>query len=123
MLHAPHFSFVEMSVTSVVRLKRCNGAVVQDCDVYIGRQCTMGGWRLPKSKWHNPFSVPRDGTPEQVGQKFEHYITTNAALLEDLGELQGKVLGCWCAPRACHGHILARLADSSAKRPKTEHVN
>jgi hypothetical protein len=28
--------------------------------------------------------------------------------------LQGKVLGCWCKPRACHGDVLARVANEAA---------
>lgn len=27
-----------------------------------------------------------------------------------LPELAGKTLGCWCAPRPCHGDVLVRLA-------------
>jgi hypothetical protein len=26
-------------------------------------------------------------------------------------ELKGKVLGCWCSPKACHGDILAKIAN------------
>jgi hypothetical protein len=36
--------------TKVVKLKRKNGIIIQDCDVYIGRSCFMGGWKLQKSK-------------------------------------------------------------------------
>jgi len=31
-----------------------------------------------------------------------------------LHELEGKTLGCWCPPRACHGDVLARLAAQQA---------
>ena len=27
-------------------------------------------------------------------------------------ELKDKVLGCWCKPLACHGDVLADIADS-----------
>jgi len=27
-------------------------------------------------------------------------------------ELRGKILGCHCKPKACHGDILAEIADS-----------
>ncbi len=27
-------------------------------------------------------------------------------------ELAGKVLGCWCAPHACHGDVLVRMVDA-----------
>jgi len=26
-------------------------------------------------------------------------------------ELKGKVLGCWCHPKECHGDVLARIAN------------
>ena len=35
--------------TCVVHLKRKNGKVIQNCDIYIGRQCNMGGWHLSSS--------------------------------------------------------------------------
>jgi hypothetical protein len=33
-------------------------------------------------------------------------------LMGELGQLKGKVLGCWCVPERCHGHALAELANS-----------
>lgn len=32
-------------------------------------------------------------------------------ILDNLDELRGKVLGCYCKPKACHGDILAKLAN------------
>ena len=71
-------------------------------DVYIGRP----------SCWGNPFEIGRDGDREEVIRKYEEWIMKQPHLLARLGELKGKVLGCWCHPRACHGDVLARLADS-----------
>jgi hypothetical protein len=68
-------------------------------DVYIGRG----------SVWGNPFKIGKHGTREEVIAKYEEYILSNSELLERLPELKGKVLGCWCAPRLCHGDILVRL--------------
>ena len=31
--------------------------------------------------------------------------------MSHIHELKGKVLGCWCAPQACHGDTLAELAN------------
>jgi hypothetical protein len=67
-----------------------------------------------KSEWGNPFLVPDDGTLEEVVGKFAtHYLPHKTALLAQIGEgaLSGKVLGCWCHPRLCHGHILALRAN------------
>ena len=77
-------------------------------DVYIGRP----------SKWGNPFShlagtladfkvVSR----EEAIASYENWIMKQADLLADLPDLRGKILGCWCSPKACHGEVLARLAN------------
>ena len=67
-------------------------------DVYIGRP----------SKWGNPFSIGKDGTREEVIEKYERYLMGKVELLTSLHELRGKVLGCWCKPLACHGDVLVR---------------
>lgn len=78
-------------------------------DVYIGRP----------SKWGNPFSH-KEGTKakfktetrEEAIQKYVEWIANQDDLLSDLHELKGKVLGCWCHPKACHGDILKELAEA-----------
>jgi hypothetical protein len=67
-------------------------------DVYIGRP----------SKWGNPFAIGRDGDRNTVLLKYEDYVR-NGRLMSDLHELRGKVLGCWCPPKPCHGDILIML--------------
>ena len=99
-------------MTQVVRIRRKGGKVVQGCDIYIGRRMTMGGWDLPESDWANPFTVKEHGSREVVCQMYEEYLFEKRPdLLARLGELKGRTLGCWCAPKECHGHVLARLAD------------
>jgi len=68
-------------------------------DVYIGRP----------SKWGNPFSEGKDGTRSEVIEKYRKYIILNKELLDQLDELEGKMLGCWCKPLPCHGDILIEL--------------
>jgi hypothetical protein len=71
-------------------------------DVYIGRGGPFG----------NPFKIGRDGTREQVIEKFESWLRTQPALVEQVKrELKNKRLGCWCSPLACHGDVLARIAN------------
>ena len=79
--------------TRVVHCKR------EPYDVYIGRP----------GKWGNPFTIGPDGTREEVIIKYEAYIRSKPELLAALPELKDKVLGCWCAPKACHGDVLMRL--------------
>jgi hypothetical protein len=70
-------------------------------DVYIGRG----------SKWGNRFVIGRDGSREEVIRKYREWILKNDHLLSRLGQLKDKVLGCYCKPLACHGDVLAELAD------------
>ena len=86
-------------------------------DVYIGRQRSQkmwsGGYYLPRSPWHNPFKIGRDGTAEVVAAKYERYlIEERPDLVARLPELRGKTLACWCKPGPCHGDVLARLAEA-----------
>jgi hypothetical protein len=71
--------------------------------VYIGRP----------SKWGNPFVVDRDGARGECIELYELWVRENAELMATLDELRGLVLGCWCAPRGCHGDVLVRLANAS----------
>lgn len=71
-------------------------------DVYIGR----GG------QWGNPFRIGEDGTREEVIEKYQQWILGQPVLLAQLPMLKGKRLGCYCAPLACHGHVLAKMANT-----------
>lgn len=71
-------------------------------DVYIGRP----------SKWGNPFVIGKDGTREQVLNKYRKWLIDEPLLLAQLPELRNKTLGCWCSPEHCHGNILAELVES-----------
>lgn len=106
---------VPRTLTTVVRIRRQGGVVVQDCDVYIGRPISRGGWDLPASKWANPFPVVKCGTAEEAVRRFEEYIKTKPELLSSLHELKGKVLGCWCKLGPCHGDVLAALCNAEDK--------
>lgn len=83
-----------------------------DYDVYIGRPNRRRG--LAGSAWANPFVIGRDGDRAEVIAMYEVYLLLRGDLRARIGELRGKRLACWCAPLACHGHVLARLADGLA---------
>ncbi|CAF0867800.1 unnamed protein product [Adineta ricciae] len=71
-------------------------------DVYIGRP----------SDWGNPFVIGKDGDRDDVIRKYRNWIMRQADLLARIKpELQGKRIACWCKPEACHGDVLAELAD------------
>lgn len=71
-------------------------------DTYIGRP----------SKWGNPFHIGRDGTRDEVIEKYREWLQTQPRLLAAIPELRDKVLGCWCKPQACHGDVLAELTNT-----------
>ena len=73
--------------------------------VYVGRP----------SKFGNPFTIGKDGSREEVIQKFEAWLfvadensSPPMLITIDLHSLRGKDLVCWCAPEACHAQILMK---------------
>lgn len=82
-------------------------------DVYIGRAVPRSG--LKASVWGNPFIIGKDGSRDEVMKKYRAWLLSNPELLSQLPALKGKILGCWCAPEACHGEILAELANSDVR--------
>lgn len=80
-------------MTKVVNIKD------RSYDVYIGRG----------SKWDNPFILGKDGDRQEVIKKYLCYILNKPELMRDLPELDGKVLGCYCSPKSCHGDVLVVL--------------
>ena len=86
-------------------------------DIYIGRANTRSG--LSASKWENPFPLPNKASEEQRAaciEKYKQWFFTQPELIAAIPELKGKVLGCWCKPKACHGDFLAELADNAQLR-------
>lgn len=72
-------------------------------DVYIGRP----------SKWGNPFAMEGTSAIERykVIEQYREWIKAQPQLMNSLHELKGKVLGCWCSPKPCHGDVLLELAN------------
>lgn len=94
-----------MSHPLVVHCKR------EKFDVYIGRP----------SKWGNPIKLTKN-TPVERHNVLKAYraLIESGYLADVLGpnwrevvkaELRGKRLGCWCEPHACHGDVLAEIAN------------
>lgn len=70
-------------------------------DVYVGRP----------SKWGNPFIIGKDGTRDEVLEKYRLSLTDDIKRTAK-EELKGKNLICWCAPEACHADILLEIANA-----------
>jgi hypothetical protein len=93
--------------TKVVHCKK------EPFDVYIGRG----------SIWGNPFSHKEGTTAQYLVSsrqeaiiKFEEYLLNSPDLMEKLKELEGKVLGCWCKPKSCHGDVLLKYANQKKSK-------
>ncbi|CAF3429871.1 unnamed protein product [Rotaria socialis] len=72
-------------------------------DVYIGRP----------SDWGNPFVIGKDGDRADVIRKYRQWIMRQPDLLvRAKKELRGQRIACWCKPEACHGDVLAEIADA-----------
>lgn len=76
----------------------------QEYDIYIGRP----------SIWGNPYSVKEFGREKAIELYRSHLwsqIKKENITLEQLAELYGKRLGCFCAPKPCHGFVLEKAAE------------
>jgi len=93
--------------TKVVHCKK------EKFDVYIGRP----------GKWGNPFKIGKDGSREQVIEKYRKWILIQPDLIGDLKELENKTLGCWCKPCPCHGDVLIDLIQEQIKQKEAEKCN
>lgn len=91
------------------------------------------GWRLPPNtlsvarptKWGNPFVVGKPHPycrPDEIAEGHacaspmtrEEAVEAFTALYwspEELAELRGKNLACWCGPGPCHADVLLELAN------------
>ena len=76
-------------------------------NVYIGRpteEIPLG------SCWGNPYTIRKYKSRRRVIRLFKEHLLRTKKLRETVGDLKGKVLGCWCAPFACHGEVLHNFA-------------
>jgi hypothetical protein len=78
-------------------------------DVYVGRPSI---WGNPFSHLPNTLAQYKVNTREEAIEKYREWIQTRPKLLKQLYKLKGKILGCYCAPLACHGDVLAEMADN-----------
>ena len=77
-------------------------------DVYIGRP----------SQWGNPFPLKDESQRATVIEKYRDQLAqavdSGQMQTNKLAALAGKTLLCYCAPKACHGNVLARAATWAA---------
>lgn len=88
--------------TRIVNLRK------EKYDVYIGRPSQFG----------NPFEIGRDGTRSEVIEKYKVWFyerLENPQYKNQVLQLKGKTLGCFCKPSACHGDIIVDYLDKEDK--------
>jgi hypothetical protein len=82
--------------------------------VYIGRLRDIDPLVHPSKSWGNPFKISRDGTREQVIERYRVWlwaqIKAGTISVASLAELDDKLLACFCAPKPCHGDVLVKAA-------------
>ncbi len=80
--------------------------------VYIGRANLA--WGLEASEWANPFKLSqhKGKTRAEVIEMYRDWIV-NQPQYKRIAYLRGRRLACWCHPQACHGDVLAELADAT----------
>lgn len=106
-------------MTTVVHCKKSK------YDVYIGRP----------SEYGNPFTHKKDqktlahqvvSSKYEAIKKYRDYLVEHPEKIEDILDLKGKVLGCWCCVKLsigkssirhmhCHGEVIAALCNSNAR--------
>ena len=92
-------------------------------DVYIGRKSKGAPKDVNDFSWGNPFVMRGNHASERkrVIQEYTKWLIAQPELVKRIRrELKGKTLACWCAPKDCHGHVLAWVANSE---PMTYHLN
>jgi hypothetical protein len=70
-------------------------------DEFIGRP----------SRWSNPYHIGHDGSRDEVIDMYRDWLIRQPLLLRDVKMLRGKILGCECPPRRCHGDVLVQLTN------------
>lgn len=79
-------------------------------DVYIGRP-----GKGKDGYFGNPITL-NTGNRTEILKKYKEYfykrIENDSEFKERVLSLQGKTLGCFCKPKACHGDIIIKYLNS-----------
>ncbi len=77
------------------------------------------GYIIPidrRSLFGNPFIVGKDGTREEVIEKYKidfyNRLENEWGFKEWVATLKGGTLGCWCTPLPCHGNVIIEYLES-----------
>jgi hypothetical protein len=109
----------EIENTTVINLLDQTTKIDPKRFYYIGRAFNNGIWILNKSIFHNPFKLEKGASDKERNEciaKYKEYILQQPKLLDQLHQLKGKQLACFCKPKACHGQVLIELLKDMNQR-------
>lgn len=87
--------------------------------IYVGRP--MPRQRLKGHILANPFKIGRDGSRQEVIDRYKEFVVRDSHRMEALADLRSaEVLCCWCrhdgeprtAANGCHGDVLIDLLNT-----------
>jgi len=89
--------------TTLVNMKTCKDSDI----VRIDRSSPFG----------NPFRIGKDGDRKECIDKyriaFNLLIKKSESFKQQVLNLKGKKLGCWCKPSPCHGDVIIEFLERS----------
>jgi hypothetical protein len=104
---------VEAGGTVVVSMRTRNGRGVDGALIKWAKESGRFE-RIDRGyPYGNPHHLDRERDRDLVVEAFRKYVTRHPALMQQLPSLQGKVLGCWCYPKRCHGDVLVDLLNNT----------
>lgn len=101
----------------------------EEHDFYIGRPTNWGNPFTHKTGTKASFVLPtREDSIEAfrkwlAGEEYQDVEPDRRQwILDNVHKLKDKTIGCWCAPKRCHGEVLRDLADGKDISTKEEKV-
>lgn len=113
--HCKENIFIKPIKTTIVNVKETQ------CDIFIGRRNTQFHWGNPFTHLDVPTRAKlKMNTLKESIQAFEDWLlgkkyldieqTRRKWILENMKSVMtGKILGCFCKPKPCHGDVYVKL--------------
>jgi hypothetical protein len=68
-------------------------------------------WIMRPNILGNPFIIGRDGTRDEVCDKYEEWAPTQPEVMAAIQATRGHSVVCCCEPQRCHGRTIVKLAN------------
>ena len=99
-----------------------SGLQIPEGAVYMGRP--MKKFNLQGSKLANPFPLNKEGSNrDEVIDKYRVWlweqIRDGKIIVQDLLDLDGKDLVCFCSPKRCHCDVILAAIEWAKKQKRT----